>query len=111
MSDERDAFEAIIEEAARQEGEMLATSEAVIVGELDRLRPTLATLRYNSAAAFWNALATVTEGIKAEIDQDRDAFKPLWHDLVAALDHLASLKERIYAIRASKQGDTDGPLH
>lgn len=111
MTDERDP-EAILDEAARQEAEELAATEAVIKDVLERLRATLGSQRYNAAAAFWNALAEVMEPMKAEIESDRDAFKPLVADLVTELDHLASLKERIFAIRSSKQGDTDDrPVH
>lgn len=110
MSEERDAFEAIIEEAARQETELLAMTEATILAELERLRPTLAVARYNNAARFWNALASTIEPMKAEIESDRDAFKPLWNDLGEELLHMASLKERIYLIRASKETD-HGPTH
>lgn len=108
---EPNPFQELLDDATRQEAEELAATEAVIRDVLERLRATLGTQRYNAAAAFWNALAAHLERMKAEIESERDAFKPLLNDLADELERLAGLKERIFSIRRSKKETPDGPLH
>ncbi len=106
-----DHFQAIRTESAGHEERVIAAGKAHLVTEMDKVLGTLGTLRSDAAARAWNELRDILTGMTHEIEQDREHFAALWSDAYTELEHLAGLKERIVAIRSSKQGDDHGPTH